>query len=435
MEIRAELEDLSSIKKVLRVEIPAEVAQQELNRVAKDYCKYARLPGFRPGKAPVSLVKRRFEKDIRQDVLQKLIPESYDQAVKEKGLKPLGRPDLEKLVFEEGKPLSYEARFEVGPVVKLPAYKGLTARAERSAITEEEINLELQKLRDRHSRLVTVEGRPVQEGDYALVDLHGVYVSDQAAETSTELEAPAISEENAVLQVGDSHTLKEFNEALPRMQLGEEKTFLVSYPSDYPNKKLAGQSLLFTVQLNELKVKQLPELNDEFAKDASDFATMGELKEKIRADLEAQHEKNRESALQNDLLKQLVETADFELPEILVEDRIDEKLRDVAYNIAAQGVDPSKANVDWTKVRSDLRPEAERDVRVSIILEEIANQENLQVESRELEGEIERLAASMNQPIEKVRQYFQKEGRMENLRRQLLSRKALDLVFSAAVIS
>lgn len=430
MDIQVELEDVSSVKKLLRVEIPAETAQKELNRVAHDYRKYARLPGFRPGKAPVELVKRRYQKDIRQDVLQKLIPESYDQAVKEKGLQPLGQPNLENLDFEEGKPLVYQARFEVRPQIKLPEYKGLEAAAEEQAVTEEDVNQEIEKLREQQSRLISVEARPTEEGDYAVVDLNG----EHAEEPEGHAHEPIV-EENVVFRVGDEQTLQAFNDTLKGMQVGDERTAEVDYPSDYPNKKLAGHRIRFQIRLNDIKKKELPEVNDEFAKDLGEFETLDQLKQKVRSELEANRQKNRENELKNRLIDKLIQSTDFEAPEILVEDRIDEKLRNLAYNIAAQGVDPSKANVDWSKVRAQIRPEAEKDVRAAIILEEISRQEGLEASSEELEEEVGRVANSMNQPVEKVRQYFQQENRLDDLRHQIVTRKAVNWVYENAKVS
>lgn len=434
MEIRVELEDLSTVKKKLRVEITADTARKEVDRVANDYRRHARLPGFRPGKAPVQLVRRRFQKDIRQDVLQQLIPQSYDQAVKEKGLRPLGRPSLENVDFEEGKPIVYEARFEVGPEIQLPVYKGLEVLAEERPVTDEDVDQQIENLREKHARLLSVANQPVQQGEYAVVDLHGEALDDpEDSEPAKESRLPIV-EENLLLEVGGEKTLQAFNEALVGMKVGEEKTCEVQYPAKYPTEKLAGRRVLFNVRLNEVKKKELPEVNDEFAKDVGSYETLFELRGKLKDELMASRQENRQNDLKKKLIDQLIERKDFELPDTLVEERIDDKIKDLAYNIAAQGVDPSKANVDWLKVRSQLRTEAEKEVRASVILEEIASQENLEVSNEDLESELDQLANSMNQPKEKVRQHFQQENRMETLRHRILTRKALSLVFENAKV-
>lgn len=432
MDIRIELDDVTAVKKRLRVEIPAEQALEEFNRVANDYKKRARLPGFRPGKAPVELIKRRFQKDIRQDVVGKLVPESYHQAVQEKGLRPLGRPQVDRLEFEEGKPLVYEARFEVGPQVVLPEYRGLQVSVQERPVTDEEIQAEIEKLREKLSRLVPVPERPLEAGDYAVVDLQGSYVEQEGHQHHRH---HPIREENVLLKVGDEQTLQAFNDALMGMNPGQEKRLEVDYPADYPQKKLAGHKILFRLHLKEIKRKELPEVNDDFAKDVGDFETLAQLQQKIREELAEQQRRNRENNLKQQLINRLVEEKGFEVPEVLVEERVDDRIRDLAYNIAAQGVDPSKANVDWAKVRAQIRAEAERDVRASIIFQEIASREGIEVSNPELESELNQMADSMNQPIEKVRQHFREEGRMEQVRKELLRRKALQLVLENAKVA
>ena len=263
MEIQVELEDVTTVKKRLKVEVPASIALKEMDQLAKQYKQQARLPGFRPGKAPVELIKRRFRKSIRNDVLQKLIPDSYQKAIKEKGVEPIGEPSLDNLTFEEGEPLVYEANFEIQPEIELPDYRGLKVTVESKPVTPEDVDEELDNLRETHSRLVAVEDQPIQEGDYAVIDLHGEYLEDEESENPRE----PFEEEGVVIQVGEEHTHEAFNKALVGTGVGEETTFEVQYESDYPEEKLAGHKLCFTVKVGEIKQKELPEPNDEFAKD------------------------------------------------------------------------------------------------------------------------------------------------------------------------
>ena len=430
MEIQVELEDVTTVKKRLKVEVPASIALKEMDQVAQQYKQHARLPGFRPGKAPVELIKRHFRKSIRSDVLQKLIPDSYEKAIQEKGVEPIGEPSLENLTFEEGEPLVYEANVEVQPEIELPEYRGLKVTVESKLVTPEDVDEELDKLREAHSRLVAVEDQPIQEGDYAVVDLHGEYLDEESDSPREPFE-----EEGVVVQVGDEHTHEAFNKALVGAAIGEEKAFEVQYESDYPEERLAGHKLLFTVKVGEVKQKELPELNDEFAKDLGEYETVNELREKIEERLEGERERNRDIDLGNKLLEELEAHTDFELPEVLVEHRIDGMLRDLAYKMASQGMDPSKANVDWMKVRSDFRPDAEKQVKANMTLAEIGRRENIEISSEELKQEVERMADSMEQPTEKVQQYFQQEGRMEGLRTQLIQKKAMEILVESGEIS
>ncbi len=431
MEIRVELEDVSSVKKRLKVEVPAGIALKEFDQVAKAYKREARLPGFRPGKAPVELIKRHFKKSIRSDVLQKLIPNSYDQAIREKGVQPIGEPSLDNLTFEEGDPLVYEANFEIHPDIELPEYKGLKVTVELKPVTPEDLEKELEKLRQEHSRLVSVENRSIKKGDYVVIELRGDYLDGEEGAPPHE----PFNEKNVVVKVGDEQTHEAFTQALLGSKVGEEKKFEVEYDSDYPEKKLAGHKVLFTVQIEELKEQELPELNDEFAKDLGDYKTIKELREEIEKRLTVEREKNRQKDFENKLLEKLVEKTSFELPEVLVKDRSDAMLTDLAYGMASQGVDPSKANVDWAKIRADFQPQAEQQVRGSMILSEIGRREDIQISTEELDQELEQMADSMNQPKEKVGQYFQQENRMEGVKSRLFRGKVLKMLLESAKVS
>jgi trigger factor len=431
MDIQVELVNISTVKKKLKVEIAAEAAQKQLDEIADEYRRHVRVPGFRPGKAPLALVKRRYQKDIRNDLLQKMIPESYDQAIKEKDIQPLDEPRLENLTYEEGKPLVYEAHFETHPQITLPTYRGLDVRAAALSVTDEDIEAALDALREEHARLTPIEDRPIQGGDFAMVDMHGEYVVPEG-ERHTHAHGP-IDEENVQVEVGAERTHKAFSEALLGMNIAQEKTFEVAYPDDYPQKELAGHTIRFTLEVADIKKKELPELNDDFAKEAG-ADDLKALRDKVRADITEFREKNRENEIKKKLVAKLAEAAPFEVPDVLVEDQLKDRIRDLSYNIAARGVDPSKVKLDWQKVRAELRAEAERDVRAAMILSEISKAEALDVSDEELEDELSQIAKSMKQPREKIRQHFQKEGRMAGLRAQIRRRKALDLVFENAVV-
>ena len=432
MEIRIEFEDVSTVKKRMKVEVPAEIAQREFNQVAGEYKKHARLPGFRPGKAPVQLVKRHFAKKIRSDVLQKLIPKSYDHAIREKGMQPLGEPALENLTFEEGEELVYEANFEIHPEIKLVDYKGLKVETTLEPVTEEDVESRLEEIRDQNARLVSVEDRPVEEGDYVGIDLQGQYL-DEESSSSTGLEP--FHEKNVVVQVGDESTHESFNKALLGMNLAEERQFEVDYTGDYPEEKLAGHKILFTAQVKEIKKKELPELNNELAKDLGECESLDELRVKIQEQLGEERERNRESDLKNKLLDQLIEKTSFEVPEVLVEDQTDRMIQDLARQMSSGGVDPSLANVDWVKVRAGFRSDAEKRVRANMILSELGLMESIEVSAEELEDELQSISDSMGQAKEKVKQYFEQQNRIEGLKIQLIRQKALEgLLESAKVV-
>lgn len=427
MNVRTELEEISPVKKKLRVVVPVETVLAEFNRVAANYRKHSRIAGFRPGKAPVGLVKRRYRKDIRQDVLRKLIPDSYDQSIRERKIRPLGQLKLEQVDLNEGEPLVYEAVVETLPEFEIPEYKGLEVVVERKSPDETSVTGELERLQDRHAPLISVPDREeAGAGDYAVVDLVGTYVPDGGE---------AVRQENTTIQVGDERTQRDFNQALLGMAVGGEKTFVVDYPEDYSEEKLAGRRVRFNLQLNDIKVKDLPELNDEFAKDLGDFDDLEELKEQIRQGLSSQWQQARNSSIRRQLVQRLSEASRFQVPEILVEDRIDTKIRDVAYNLARQGVDPTKANLDWNRIRDDMRSDAEQETRSALILSEIAEQERLEVEPAEFEEEFRQTSEALNQPLEQIRQRFHDPESRASLETRILRRKALELLVEHAVLS
>lgn len=430
MEIQVQLEDLSSVKKRLRVEIPAENASREFDRVAEEYRDHARLPGFRPGKAPVGLVKRHYIKDIRDQVVRSLLPKAYEQALQEVALKPLTEPDVEPVDFKEGTPLTFVAEFEVRPKIELDGYLDLEVQVEATGdVNEEEVDEQLQRLRESHATLEAVEDRPVQDGDHVVIDLVGERLDGSGEE---ETPVPAIQEEGITIEVGDEHTLAAFSEALRGMNIAEEKQFEVEYPEDYPEAKLAGAKLRMTAEVTDIKCKRLPDLGDEFAKDVGDYEGLEALKDSIREHLGKRNESRRSSDIKTKLVEKLIQKTSFEVPEALVQEQVDHRLRDLARNLASRGTDPFRANLDWAKLREDLRGDAEKSARADLILQEVVRLEHIEAEEKDKDLELETIAASMGQPIEKIRQHFQREGRMEGLAAEIRRRKALDLLVANA---
>jgi len=429
MDNQIELEELGTVKRKLSIEIPAETAASEFDRVARDFMKHANLPGFRRGKAPLQLIKRRFEGDIRGEVLQKLVPESYEQAIKEKDLKPLGQPSLENLAAKEGEPLTFDALFEVKPEITLPKYKGLSVKVESEPVTDEAVEQELEQLRERNAQLVSVENRAAQDGDFVTVSLQGDYL-DEDSKGSVD----PISEDEVVVQIGDERTHTAFSEALTGVSEGDEKSFEVDYAEDYPEKKLAGHSLRFSVKVAEIKCKELPELNDDFAKDLREYETIEELRQKIRGTLEEASSRNHDNEIRKALATKLNESTEFEVPDVLVEERMNDRLRDLAANVVSQGIDPSRSNIDWKKIREDMRADVVNEVRTRMLLDEVAREEAIEAANEDLEGEIDRMAESMQQPREKIAQYFQQENRLESLRGDIMRQKALGIIRKTAKV-
>ena len=263
MKLKTKLDDLSSVKKKLSVEIAAKDAEAEFVKASNEFKKYANIPGFRPGKAPMQLIKSRFKEDIRGEVYKKLVPEAYEQAIKKMSLEPVGLPELDKLEGEEGEALSFEAVFEVNPEIELPEYKGLKLEVPENEVTDEEVDKRLEELRESHAQLVAVEDRPVREKDVVTIDMKGVYADDRAKGSEEE----AIAKEGLTVTIGDERTLKEFTDNLTGLNIGEEAGFEVEYEDGYPAAELAGRKVSYKVEVTDIKTPEPPEQDDDFVKE------------------------------------------------------------------------------------------------------------------------------------------------------------------------
>ena len=431
MEIQSVLEDVSNVKKKLSVEVSAQVASEEFHRIAGEFKKHANLPGFRKGRAPFGLVKRRFQKDIREEVINRLVPESYHQAIHDKDIAPVRSPNVGELDFEEGKPLKYVAEFEVKPAFGLPDYAGLKVRLDPPPDPEEVLEKRLDELQEKHSTLITIEDRGIDLGDYALIDLHGRFVSEEGLPL---VGLDPIEDKNVVLEVGGEQTHESFTKALLGLNVAEETVFQVSYPPEYPDRKLAGQRVEFTVQLNDIKNKQVPSLDDDFAGDIGDFDNLEELKGSLLEEISQEAEAGREEEIRNKTIGALVDLTAFEVPEVLVEEVVYSKLRDLAYSLGSRGVDPARSGLDWHRVRDEFQAPARKEVRAHFVLEAVAGKEGIKVTEEEVASEIERLSESHQESRAKVRQYFAEDEHREELLGQLKREKVIGLLVEKATI-
>lgn len=430
MQIDVDVENVSDVKRKLTVEVSASEAAKAYQEIVGKFKNMARLPGFRPGKAPIGLIKTRFRSDIEEELFQTLIPEAYKEAIEQKELSPLGSPQIEDYRFQEGEALVFAALLEIAPDFELPNYKGLHVDAQESAVTEGDIQAELDRLRDAQGSLVAVEDRPVQAGDFTTIDFEGWYL-----EEGQRPEKPGIEERGIVLEVGGEHSHAAFGEALIGMSRGESKTFDTEYPADYPQESLAGRHVSFDLRLIELKAKEVPDLDDDFAKDLGEFENLQELRDDVRGRLDAKKDHDREQQIRTKLVEQLIQDTQFEVPDVLVEERIDQRIREVAYNMSLRGLNPTQANVDWSGVRTDLRPGCVDDVKLALVLARIADESKIETSDEELESEIESIAAARRQPVEKIRQEIGQGEALEDVRMRLSRRKALDLVRESAIVS
>ena len=422
----------TTCKREIELEIPAENVQKATEKVARDIARVARIPGFRPGKAPVTLVRRRFAEDIQGEVLQSLVPEYLEKALDEKKLVPVTRPEVDKVEFKEGEPLRFRAVFEVLPDFELGDYKNLQVQVDEIKTGDAQVDKALEEMRERAATFVPVEGRAAQDGDSVLVKLMGTPAGG----------GEPVQADNIMVHLGAEETLASFTENLRGAMPAETKQFETRYPDDYPDPKLAGKTYNFSVQVEGIKEKKLPELNDEFAKDAAGsagaegegVATLEELRKKVRESLEAAKEQQQNAQAREKILDQLVKQHDFPVPEALVESQMDTRLERAVRSLAAQGVDPRAVNVDWVSLRRRQHDRAVDDVKAELLLDRIATAEQIDVSDEDVEKEIAAIAERSGESATALRARLTKQGALDRMKSKLRSDKTIELLCRTARI-
>ena len=419
--------DSESCKKELVIEIPLDIVQQEAEAVTDQYRRAARIPGFRPGRAPASLIRRRFEEDIRNEVVQSLVPKYFETAVKDQNMSVVGRPRFTDLKFVANQPLTCTAAFEILPDFELKNYRGLEVSKEPAKVTEDDVAQALEQLRVRAATFEVVEDRPAADDDYVIVNYHGREAGDGKAEP---LEA-----RDVMVHLAGEGTVAAFTENLRGSKPGEVREFEVAYSGDYSNKSLAGKTFTYRVEIQGVKKKVVPELDDEFAKSVSEFQTLEELKVKVSENLQERKNHEIEAGTKQKLLEQLVAAHEFPVPEVMVEAQIDARLERLLTRLMAQGVDPRSVDIDWRKLREDSRPGAEKDVRGYLVLEKVAEAEGIEVSDGEVDEAIRDLAQEQRETPATVKTRLTREGNLSNIKQKLRNQKALDFIYQTARIN
>ncbi len=421
--MKTEFVDVSDTRKQLLVEIPSTVVDAEIDRIARDYGKAARIPGFRPGKVPAKVVRQRFRDQILHDVAHDLIPRAVDDALRERGVEPVDTPDIKNVLVEEGQPLKFTADFETVPAFDPGDYAALTLRKPVVAVEEDAVEQTLERLRQGAARFEPVEGRDVETGDTAVVDL----VREAVGEMPDR-------HEDVSIEIGAAANPPGFDDQLVGLSIGSEKRFPIEYPADYSVSDLAGTTVHYTVTVKALKKRVVPPLDDELAKDLGDFDTLDALRTRVREDLQHEAERNAERELRNDLLRQLASRVAFEIPDALIQREIERRTDEFVRRLMAQGIDPRQANIDWQAFQDNQREPAREAVASAIVLDEVARREEIGVESGELEAEIDRYAGATGRTSQAVRARLEKEGGISRLYMGLRREKAVDLVRARATI-
>jgi len=419
--MKSEFQDVSETQKKITIEIPSDIVDAEIDRVAKGYSKQARLPGFRPGKVPSNIIKQRFREQIHHDVMHDLIPRAVEEALQERGIEPVATPDIKDVSLREGEPLKFTADIETVPAFDPGDLSTISLRQESSTITDDAIEKTLDRLRERAAKHEPVEGRPIADTDTAVLELD-----------RTDPDGKVDHHEGVSVELGAAGNPPGFDQNLLGLNPGDEKTFVVHFPEEYPVKDLANTDVNYHVKVKEIRRKVVPELDDEFAKDVGDFESLAALRDRVRADMQADAENHAKQHVRSDLLKQLGQRIGFELPSSLVDREIDRRLEEFARRLTDQNVDPRKAGIDWAQFREAQREAARDAVASALVLDEIARRENLTVATDDVDKEIEQFAERSGRTPAALRAQLEKEGGLARLTAGLRREKAVDFAMSRA---
>jgi trigger factor len=426
--MKTEFTDVSATQKTITIEVPVDVVDAEINRVAKGYTRQARIPGFRPGKVPTTLVKQRFKEQILHDVAHGLIPRAVDEALQERGIEPVDTPNIRDVALEEGQPLKFTAAIETVPPFDVGDLSTIEATHQASEVTDETVEKTLQNLRQRGAKFEPVEDRGVEDADTVVLDIERKD-PEGGAQTGT-----PDRHENVSLELGSPANPPGFDAQLLGLRATETKTFTIHFPEDYTVKEMANTDVEYTVTVKDIRRKVLPALDDEFAKDLGAFESLGALRDRVRADLQQESEEHARQHLRTDVLKQLSERVTFDLPPSLVEREMDRRIEEFASRLMQQNLDPRQAGIDWGQFRESQRDPARAAVASALALDEIARREGLTVSAEEIDKEIERFAARAGRTPAALRAQLEKEGSVARLATGLRREKAVDLVLSRARI-
>ncbi|NWF93988.1 MAG: trigger factor [Syntrophaceae bacterium] len=421
------IEDISSIKKKVNVQIPEDQVIKEVDSFYKELGKKAKIKGFRPGKVPRNILEGYFKDYVKSEVMKKLIQDTYSTAISEAKLQPVSHPEIDPGELVNGRPFQYSVTIEVKPEIKLEGYLGLTIEGKKEDVKDEEVEERLRGLQNLHANLKTVsEGRPIQAGDFVILDY-------QATMDGKPLEEGKASD--FTVEVGSQRFIPAFEEKLIGLRAEEEKEIEVSFPEDYGYKKWAGKTISFHVKIKEIKEKILPPLDDEFAKDLGDYSSLDDLKTRLREDIEREKKAAFEQQLKDRLIEQLIQKNRFDVPESLVEEQTKALVSETKLRLAAQGIEIDSLGLSEEKLQEDHRQIAMKQVRTSLILEKIADQEGITVTDEEVENRLKEVSERTHQKLDAVKRYYEKNGLIPELKAGLVNQKTLNLLLEKANIS
>ena len=416
-------ETTASTKREIEIEVPSEEVSRETDALIQKYQKLARIPGFRRGHVPASIIRQRFSQDIQNDVVDALVPKYFRKETERLGLMPVSQPRVTDLHAHDGEGLHFKASFEVMPEIKVEGYKELRADHPEITVTDEEVEESLKALQEQKATFSPIEGRPIADSDYAQVSLDGTPKQDEA-------ETKPVHMDDVLVEIGGKNTMPEFTENLRGTNAGDERTFEVNYPEDFSDERLRGKTFSYKVKINAIKQKSLPELNDDFAKELGEFSTLAEVKQKMREGMEHERRHAGERDAKDKLLADLIRRNEFEVPDALVEHQIDIRLERGLRALAAQGMSSEHMKkMDLPRLRAGQRDQALQEVKATLLLEKVADEEKIEVGDDEINREIETLATQTKQTAEAIRARLTRDGALDRIRNRIRNEKALDFLY------
>jgi trigger factor len=419
-----EYKDVTSVKKFVGVEVPADAVDHEFKHVLDEFSRHAKIPGFRAGKVPRAVVRSKFEDDIKREVLDRLLPRFLRDAILEKGLEAVGTPELKQIAdLVEGSPLRFDAELEVRPEVALADYRGLPFTAKAAEVSADDVAKTIDRFREQSGTFRGISDRAAAEGDYVVVDL--VSTAEGMERKTTE---------GYYVHLGPDTVLPELREALIGRSAGDNVSFDKSWDDDAPNEDVRGKTVRYDVTVKELQVRELPELNDEFARGTGFAESVDDLRKKIEDDMRRHKEQEAANDKRKQLGDALVSAHSFDVPEALVDDETVKALRNYARFLSSQGVDVEKAPIDWENLRGEFRPDAVKRVQLSAILDAIAKKEGLSASDADVDEEIRRGVSNASE-FSSLKRRLQHDGTYEEIRRHVAEEKAFQLVIGEAKAS
>jgi trigger factor len=431
--VKTELSDVSPTRKEIKIEIEPAAIRQAYDQVSDRYAKQASVPGFRPGHAPRAVVRNRFKSEIRAEVLKQLIPDAVNQAIDQHELNAIREPDVElenaaglEKFGEE--PISVKVNVEVLPKVEVQNYKGLEVARRLRPITDANVEEMFDAFRETSAAMQPVEDCASVAGDTVTVNLVGKFLDNPGQED--------LKADDVEVELGGRGVQEEFTENLTGVKADDERSFIVSYPEDFKSEDLAGKRVEYTAKVTAVRVKELPEIDDEWARSlGEEFDSVATLRTKIREDLEKRAAQESDHRLRADLMAKLLDQNQFEVPQTLIDQQTSRRLESVVRDMIGRGVDPRNQQLNWEAAREELKAQAEADVRSTLLLERIADEEKIEVSNEDIDAEIEAIALSSQQPVEQVRGVLTKDGGERSIAHRLRNRKALDLLVETAKVA